>query len=93
MQTQHDVFSNDLPTPTLPRRAAYSAMPAASPVSRAPAQDGQKLDTLDPLQRQRLQNDREQSLQLEQDLNKVAHGSCSVSFAVSSAIVKALELS
>ena len=76
MQTQHDVFSNDLPTPNLPRRAAYSAGPAASPVSRAPAQDGPKLETLDPLQRQRLQNDREQALQLEQDLNKVESCSC-----------------
>ena len=72
LQTQHDVFSNDLPAPSLPRKAAYTPSPASTPVSRAPAQDRDKLDGLDALQRQRLQNDREQAVKLEHELNKVA---------------------
>ena len=71
LQTQHDVFSNDLPTPNLPRRAMYSAPAAASPSSKAPVLDSQKLGGLDPLQRQRLQNESEQAQRSEQELNKV----------------------
>lgn len=71
LQPQHDVFSNDLPHPSLPKKAAYTSRPAATTASRAPAQDSTRLDSLDPLQRQRLQNDREQAVQLEQDLYKV----------------------
>lgn len=71
MQTQHDVFSNDLPTPNLPRRAVYTANSAASPQSKAPALDSQRLDRLDPLQRQRLENDAERAYRSEQELIKV----------------------
>jgi hypothetical protein len=75
VQVQHDVFSNDLPQPVLPRRAVFPSGSAPLPPSKVPNLDGQKLDGLDPLQRQRLQNDRDLAQSQEKELHEVCHPS------------------
>ena len=71
-QVQHDVFSNDLPTPTLPPRAKFSPQPSSRAQSTVPTADQQRLSELEALQQQRLQNERQVAAEKEAAARKVS---------------------
>jgi hypothetical protein len=68
---QHDVFSRDLPMPDLPGKVTFSAPPAPAFRSAAPGLDPNALAGLEPLERQRIQNDQQQAKEMEEKLHSV----------------------
>lgn len=81
----HDVFTDDLPTPALPKKAAFMPPTAKDGPSQVPGPPEATLETLDPLQRQRLQNDSAQAATVEADLRKV-HLACTIMITLHASI-------